>query len=114
MGTPITEMLYEEDHDLLTEKARTLTKGDLIEMSRLGRGDNSLKQSNPFGLSAEDLDSVEEAFWMHDVRDHNLQNSSMLPSDGGFITSSHAEAGGACCCCTAASGFAGPGRSRVA
>ena len=104
MDTPITDLVYGEDHGTLTERASGLTKAELVELGRLSRGDAKIADNNPFGLTDEDLDSIEEAFWMVDARDHNLDHASLLPDGGGSVGSALAfNPLNACCCCCAAS-----------
>ena len=104
MDTAITDMIHAEDHGTLTERARGLTKAELVELGRLSRGDSKIAGNNPYGLTGEDLDSVEEAFWMVDARDHNLDHASLLPDGGGLVDSAASfDISSACSCCCAAS-----------
>ena len=115
MDTPITDLIYEDDHGTLTERARGLTKTELLELARLSRGDAKIAGNNPYGLTDEDLDSIEEAFWMVDARDHNLDHASLLPDGGGLVGSSLAGGAACCCCCAAlASGSANLDGPRIA
>ena len=115
MHTPITDMIYAEDHGTLTERARGLTKAELVELGRLSRGDTKIAGNNTYGLTGEDLDSIEEAFWMVDARDHNLDHASLLPDGGGLVDSAAAGSSMCCCCCAAsAPGSANLDRPRIA
>jgi len=115
MDTAITDMIHAEDHGTLTERARGLTKAELVELGRLSRGDAKIAGNNPYGLTDEDLDSIEEAFWMVDARDHNLDHASLLPDGGGLVGSASAGMYACCCCCAAsASGSANLDRPRIA
>jgi hypothetical protein len=115
MDTPITDMIHGEDHGTLTERARGLTKTELVELGRLSRGDAKIAGNNPYGLTDEDLDSIEEAFWMVDARDHNLDHASLLPDGGGLANAALAGGFSCCCCCAAsASGSANLGGPRIA
>ena len=117
MATAITDMIHAEDHGILTERARGLTKTELVELGRLSRGDTKVAGNNTYGLTGEDLDSIEEAFWMVDARDHNLDHASLLLDGGGLVGSASAETlpPSCCCCCAAlASGSANLDRPRIA
>ncbi|MBT3169847.1 MAG: hypothetical protein HOJ07_03930 [Rhodospirillaceae bacterium] len=115
MDTAITDMIHAEDHGILTERARGLTKAELVELGRLSRGDTKIAGNNTYGLTGEDLDSIEEAFWMVDARDHNLDHASLLPDGGGLVDSAAAGSSMCCCCCAAsAPGSANLDRPRIA
>jgi hypothetical protein len=93
-------MIYAEDVEILTDAARQLTKADLMEMAKQSRGTTKVDHK---GLSDADMDSVEEAFYMRDVRNHaELDMGSLLPNDG-LVNTAHA-GGAACCCCCAVAG----------
>ena len=115
MDTAITDMIHAEDHGNLTERDRGLTKAELVELGRLSRGDTKIAGNNTYGLTGEDLDSIEEAFWMVDARDHNLDHASLLPDGGGLVDSAAAGSSMCCCCCAAsAPGSANLDRPRIA
>jgi hypothetical protein len=111
MDTPIEQMIYAEDVEKLTDAARQLTKADLMEMAKQSRGDAKVDHK---GLTDADMDSVEEAFYMRDVRNHaELDMSSLLPDDG-LVTTAHAGGAACCCCCAVAGATPGGTAGRIA
>jgi hypothetical protein len=84
LSTPITEFrgLSPEQLDKLTDRAKTLTFGDVVALGR-----DQAAQANLLHLTLEDVQSVSAAFANYDPA--QVQAAEMAASDTNV-----------CCCCT--------------
>lgn len=86
-ATPITAMPLGIDNNLLTAAAKTLTRGDLIQLSQ--RVDTAKLTAMTWG----DLRSLEQAF--------NKAKSTQFNANGDPLTNDACCCTPCCCCCAA-------------
>ncbi|SHN45406.1 hypothetical protein [Cryptosporangium aurantiacum] len=89
LDIPIFKMLTPDQAALLSPKAKTLTKGDLLALQGSGAGD----KMRELGLTFDDLKSVEEAFHQRFAVNGLEEMEAAMQTDTG-------DGGVSCCCCT--------------